>query len=226
MEFLCTEGHNLGFQFTRRRRVRGPKQALGRAPDVSQSENTETPEIQDVAPAEEPEPLAVAEEAVAEPEETKGGMICVTAFHDQNANGLRKGGEGLLAGITFSILNGQQEIGDYMTDGASEPYCFSGLLPGSYQVAEKQLEGWATSTLGAWGVSLREGDTVNLEFGNVKSQAAGTADSAAAADPNDTAEETTTWSRVRSSICTGGGVFGILLILGAGVFMLVSRRRA
>lgn len=193
---------------------------------VEPAENTETPEIQDVAPAEEPEPLAVAEEAVAEPEETKGGMICVTAFHDQNANGLREGGEGLLAGITFSILNGQQEIGDYMTDGASEPYCFSGLLPGSYQVAEKQLEGWATSTLGAWGVSLREGDTVNLEFGNVKSQAAGTADSAAAADPNDTAEETTTWSRVRSSICTGGGVFGILLILGAGVFMLVSRRRA
>jgi hypothetical protein len=193
---------------------------------VEPAENTEAPEGQDVTAVEESEPVAVAEEAVAEPEEMKGGMICVTAFHDQNGNGLREGSEGLLAGITFAILNGQQEIGDYMTDGASEPYCFSGLFPGSYQVAEKQMEGWTTTTLAAWGVSLHEGDTVNLEFGNVKSQVSGTADSASPADLNDAADENTTWSRVRSSVCTGGGVFGILLIVGAGLFMVVSRRRA
>jgi hypothetical protein len=193
---------------------------------VEPTESADTPEVEEVPVAEEPEPVAVAEEPVAKAEEMKGGMICVTAYHDQNTNGLREGGEGLLAGITFAISNGQQEIGDYMTDGASEPYCFSGLIPGSYQVAERQLEGWATTTLGAWGISLREGDTVNLEFGNVKSQAAGAADSAPAADPNDASEENTAWSRVRSSICTGGGVFGILLIAGAGLFMVVSRRRA
>jgi LysM repeat protein len=193
---------------------------------VEPAEVTEAPAPQEAAAAEEPEPVAVAEEVVAEPEERKGGMICITAFHDQNSNGLREGGEGLLAGITFAISNGQQEIGDYMTDGASEPYCFSGLIPGSYQVAEKQMEGWASTTLGAWGVSLREGDTVNLEFGNTKSGASGPADSAATADEGDVVEENSTWSRVRSSICTGGGVFGSLLIAGAGLFMMVSRRRA
>lgn len=187
--------------------------------------DTETSEIQEAPAAEEAEPAAVAEEAISEPEETKGGIICVTAFDDQNGDGLREDGESLLAGITIAISNGQEVMGEYLTDGASEPYCFSGLMPGSYQVTQKKIGGWVSTTLSAWGVSLHEGDTTNLEFG-VESEAAGAAESASTNDQDTTAQEDTTWSRVRSSVFTGGGVFGVLLIIGAGAYMVISRRRA
>lgn len=181
--------------------------------------------VAEAAPAEETEAVEPTAASATKAGETTDGVICVTAFEDQNSNGLREVGEGLLAGIVIAISNGQQEMGNYITDGASEPYCFSGLIPGSYQVYQKANDNWTATTLAAWGVSLQDGDMINLEFGNARSHVPETG-SDPASDEAKATDENSTWSRVRSSVCAGGGIFGLLLIIGAVLFMVFSRRNA
>ena len=180
-----------------------------------------------VAEAPETEEVELAaENSATESNEVSGGVICVTAFGDLNSNGIREASEGLLSGIVIGISNSQQEMGNYTTDGASEPYCFSGLVAGSYQIAQKLGGDWTATTLAAWGVALQDGDTINLEFGNVASQdeESGKRETDPAADVSAEPEEGTTWERVRSSVLAGGGIAGLLLIVGAVLFMVYSRR--
>ena len=180
----------------------------------------EAPEAKEAEPA--------AENDAPESDEVSGGVICVTAFDDLNSNGIREASESLLSGIIIGISDSQQEMGSYTTDGASEPYCFSGLLAGSYQIAQKLSAGWTATTLAAWGVAIQDGDTVNLEFGNVASQPdkTGTSESDPTASVVAETEEETGWARVRSSVLAGGGIAGLLLIAGAVLFMVYSRRGA
>jgi LysM repeat protein len=174
--------------------------------------------------AEEVAPAAALE--TSESEEVSGGAICVSAYKDTNGNGVREASEGFLSGIEIAVSNSQQELGSYTTDGISEPYCFSGLIADSYQVAQKLSGDWTATTLAAWGISLQDGDTVSLEFGNAVSQPQETVAGEAAADDSAAAEEEGAWARVRSSVYAGGGVFGLLLIAGAVLFMVYSRRGA
>lgn len=171
--------------------------------------------------------LAAAPETV-ETEKVSGGVICVSAYHDSNSNSIRDASENYLPGIEIAVSNSQQELGSYTTDGISEPYCFSGLLAGSYQVTQKLSGDWAATTTPAWGISLQDGDTISLEFGNAASQVQKSVVSEVetAADETAEPEEEGTWARVRSSVYAGGGVIGLLLIVGAVLFLVYSRRGA
>ena len=190
---------------------------------------TETPEPE---PAEEvvaiagDEEAAEASEAVAlaaaPVEEPAGGTVCVTAFLDGNRSGTRDANETLLAGMVIAISNASGELGRYTTDGVSEPYCFQGLEPGSYRISQESHSSWVATTLSAWDVSLEPGVVVNMEFGSVAAPPAApepvTVDATAAAEP--AIEQ----PRMRAVLYTGAGIFGLLLIMGAGVFLLLSRR--
>jgi len=180
-----------------------------------------------VPPAQEEETPDEAAEPVAEvaaaPEGMSNGTICVSAFQDSNVNGLRDAGEELLSGVLIKVANEQQDMGSYTTDGASEPYCFQGLPAGSYRIMQQAAGNWVATTLSAWGVSLQPGSVETLEFGNRAGQAedmvapAGDADT----ESNSAKDE---GQGLQSSLFTGLGVFGLLLIMGAGVFILLSRR--
>ncbi len=191
------------------------------------AEPTEEPTAEPTAEAmgggEQPEPTAEPTEVAAVSEH---GTICVSAYEDANANGVRDAGEGLLPGIVFAVANETQELGRYTTDGASEPYCFQGLGAGSYRVVQQDTAGWTPTTLAAWGVALSPGDLENMEFGNAAAPvetADTTSGQAVEADVSDTGEAN---SSTRTILFTGLGVFGLLLIMGAGVFVVLSRRNA
>jgi hypothetical protein len=150
----------------------------------------------------------------------------VTSYLDEDRSGTRDTNEGLLAGVIIIISDDGGELGSYTTDGASEPYCFQGLEPGTYQISQETGAEWLATTLTAWGVSLEPGVVENLEFGNIAApspspeavaEVAPVADTAA---PAPEAEQ----PRTRTALYIGAGIFGVLLIMGAGVFLLVSRR--
>jgi LysM repeat protein len=177
---------------------------------------TETPQ----APA---EPAALGAAPV---EEQTGGTVCVTSYLDENRSGTRDGDEGLLAGMVIVVSNDSGELGRYTTDGASEPYCFQGLEAGTYQISQETNPNWLATTLTAWGVSLEPGVVEKLEFGNVTAPPSNPEPPADVAPAADLAapEPETEQPRMRAALYTGAGIFGLLLIMGAGVFLLLSRR--
>ena len=190
----------------------------------------------DEPPVEEEEPEVAEETAPAEEEPASEAItstvatLCVVAFDDQNANSTFDVGEGLLSGVKITVLQGEMALGTYITDGASEPYCFSGLAEGDYQVSQQAPDSWTPTTMSAWGIQLKAGDVSNVEFGSHRSQSSEPGQASERVEPEEPGETTgaaemSTWTRLRSSICTGGGVFGLLLVIGAVVFMVLSRRR-
>lgn len=183
-----------------------PDQLAAAAPEVS-------------APS---EPAESSESTAAEPDASAtAATVCITAFDDPNRNGYRDAGEGLLAGIMIALSNDQHELGSYTTDGISEPYCFSGMEPGNYRVTQQVKEDWTATTTAVWGVSLHDGDVLSLEFGNAREQSG-----APAASENDPARDETdnTDGEARSGVFAAAGAFGLLLLIGAGVFIVQSRR--
>jgi VCBS repeat-containing protein len=71
-------------------------------------------------------------------------------FEDLNGNGVRDAGEGGVAGWTIFIdANGDgvlQATETSVVTGADGTYSFTGLLPGTYIIAEVQREGWVQTT--------------------------------------------------------------------------------
>ena len=60
--------------------------------------------------------------------------LCLSAFEDLNNNTLRDGNEQGLAGATFVVSSGGNEVARYATGGSSVPYCLTQLPPGAYSV--------------------------------------------------------------------------------------------
>lgn len=179
--------------------------------------------VPETAAAEPENPEPPAEPVAAAPQPAAAGAICVSAFDDRNANGVRDEGEGLLAGVSITVSDDRQVMGNYTTDGSSEPYCFGGLMPGSYQVIQLVADSWTATAPASQGAVLHGGDVVSLEFGNVAIQSGALA--AAESDSGSESAQDSTKLRLRSSVLTGVGVLGILLMVGAGLLVLFSRRR-
>ncbi len=74
---------------------------------------------------------------------TGSGDICVQFFNDLNGDASQQEGEGLVAGgqIVVARADGTQ-VGSYTTDGTSEPYCFTQLTSGDYNIAAAAPEGY------------------------------------------------------------------------------------
>jgi hypothetical protein len=96
------------------------------------------------------------------------GSICVLAFHDQNGNIQRDPGEPILAGATITITDSSGVVlFVYTTDGVHEPYCFTGLTPGTYRVEERNPAGYPLSTTpDIWSVTIFPGAPFTVAFGD------------------------------------------------------------
>lgn len=63
------------------------------------------------------------------------GRVCVAAYNDANENNMRDPMEPLLANVAIYLQNEQTAVvANYITTGATEPYCFGALAPGNYTV--------------------------------------------------------------------------------------------
>ncbi|RMF33696.1 MAG: hypothetical protein D6759_06625, partial [Chloroflexi bacterium] len=103
---------------------------------------------------------------------TTTNSLCLQAYDDRNNNGIQEvGQEDLLPGVSFTLLTNEGvKLGDYTSDGVSEPYCFSGLPDGNYFVTVQPPQGYQTTTADRWAVPLSGGATVRLAFGVRKVQ--------------------------------------------------------
>jgi hypothetical protein len=208
----------------------------------------ETP-AEEEAPADETATLAAGEEtdaagadadsAVALAPETEApplaGTICVATFNDANADGQQNASETLVANAAIAISLSGSTVSTYITDGASEPYCFELTEAGSYELQLYPPAGFAPTTEDNWAVSIANGESYTVSFGltdNVQAVAERTgatldADTAAAADMAATTTEAVAEEPAGGLSSNLGiivlGVAGLLLVI-AGVGVVLLRR--
>ncbi|MFQ6058430.1 MAG: cohesin domain-containing protein [Anaerolineae bacterium] len=98
------------------------------------------------------------------------GAICVLVYEDLNGNQIREGDEGLLPGalITVTHIISGVLTSPYLTDGVSEPHCFTDLPAGDYWVEEEEPPGYVSTTANPVGVMNFKviTDRVAIAFGN------------------------------------------------------------
>jgi hypothetical protein len=94
------------------------------------------------------------------------GSICVMAYDDRNGNRFRDPGEPMLPYAVFTLSDAQHVVATYATNGLNEPFCFVSLEPMVYFMSEMNPPGYESTTHDSWGVSLQNGATVNIEFGD------------------------------------------------------------
>nr|HID13279.1 LysM peptidoglycan-binding domain-containing protein [Anaerolineae bacterium] len=181
------------------------------------------------SPTPEPSPVPVSPTSAASPT-LESGSICVLAYHDRNGDGSRdKTTEELLPNAEFTVADASGVVDRYTSDGISEPYCFTGLAPGDYQVIQSPPPGYKPSGPIERPVVLAPGINLDLQFGNVLSE------SPAAADQ--TAEPTVvsgdievptggpTFSQVVRTAAAISGVLALVLAMVVAVLILLTRRR-
>lgn len=104
-------------------------------------------------------------EAAFQPVEALAGTICVAAFQDANADGQRNEGEALVADAAIAIARAGSTVSTYITDGASEPFCFELTQADSYQLQLYPPAGYSATTEDNWAVSIANGESYTVSFG-------------------------------------------------------------
>lgn len=170
--------------------------------------------------------------------EPQGGTICLTAFADENQNGLYDEGEGLRPAVAFTITNtdSQSVVSNTITDETTEMYCVEGLAAGNYVVTRSKITNEEMTTPDSWAVALVDGTVTTLVFGSFVNTAAAT--SATALPPLSNAPETTSAEITASPTITPEGnnllmglvivivVLAVLLLAGVLVVIWSARRAA
>ncbi len=97
--------------------------------------------------------------------------VCLSAFQDVNGNGLHDSDELLQAAVAFTVYTDAAVVGNYVTDGISEPHCIQ-VEPGSYQITRSRTAEERLTTSGNQAISLNLGDVMYLTFGGQSGAAA------------------------------------------------------
>lgn len=153
----------------------------------------------------------------AQPAVSLAGSVCVAAFNDANSDGLRDGSEGLVANAAIAIAQAGNTVSTYITDGASEPYCFELTEADTYQMQIYPPAGFAPTTESSWAVSVANGESYTVSFGLREGAQAVAAVDAAVSD--------TTGAVVAEAPEESGGLtdnLGLIVLGVAGVLVLVA----
>lgn len=197
-----------------------------------------------VEPPTTPTPEATSTTAVTRPPPTPTQtalpapptVICLVAFTDENANGLREAAEPLQAGVAFTVFTDEAVVGNYVTDGETEPYCLTDLVPGNYQITRSVGRNETLTNSGNRTVILAEGDQVLLGFGGffgatlvatavspTQSPAATIGSPNATVLPAQTVIPTENENNVGRPFLIGAGFLIGILLMGAAVFLARTR---
>ena len=110
--------------------------------------------------------MAATAVPVASATPSGSSTICVNAFLDANANGLRDADEGYVAGVTLTVAQGATIAGQAVSTGNEEPLCFGNLMAGRYEVAQTLPPTLEATTQPNATIDVAEGQTIALEFGS------------------------------------------------------------
>ncbi len=157
--------------------------------------------------------------------------LCLFAFEDTNADGLRQPDEGPVAGATFKVVDGQgAAVAEYVSTTDPKPHCIDQLMPGSYNITVVPASGATATSDKRWGVPLTGGSTVTINFGS-----RGGEGSSPTSDNSGSPASTGGTSSANSGKSSGGsnvggiiaGIGGLVLLLAAGVIgaFVIARRR-
>ncbi len=127
---------------------------------------TNTPLPPTATPTPEFTPTPTETPTVTPPPTPTGGRVCVNAFADENANGVRDPNEGYMAGVTFSVASTEMRVGEAVSAGTDTAFCFEGVPAGTYQVSQIVPGALEMTTAGSAAINVEEGKTVGLEFGS------------------------------------------------------------
>ncbi|MBC7811792.1 MAG: LysM peptidoglycan-binding domain-containing protein, partial [Burkholderiales bacterium] len=109
-------------------------------------------------------PVAAAAVDVVDPA-SDAAAVCVLLFNDSNRNRIQEQGEDLLSGGTLTLNSATVQMGEYATDGVSEPHCFGGLTAGDYMALAAAPSGYGLTTTDQLLVQVRPGASINVVFG-------------------------------------------------------------
>ncbi len=158
----------------------------------------------------------------------QSGQVCVLAFHDRNGDGVRQPEtEELIPNAVLVLSDPAGPVGQYTTDGISEPYCFPGLQPGAYQVAVQPPAGYGVNGPAQVALTLPPGE--QLEAAVPLQRGASTGVTPAVVLPTVASEETpaarpSIWPQVLRWGARIGGILLVVLALGIPVWWVLSRR--
>jgi hypothetical protein len=177
-----------------------------------------------------PMPASPTPEASPTPTASASASICVLAYHDRNGDTVRdETMEELLPNAEFTLTGTSGVSAAYTSDGISEPYCFTGLVAGSYHVAQTPPAGYAPSGQAEYDVSVTEGANLPLQVGNARQESPATTAAATVAAPASGQGTGTpsgsTSGRVFATVARISGVLVLILVAGMAVLYFVTRRR-
>ncbi|GAB4461942.1 MAG: hypothetical protein Kow00120_28990 [Anaerolineae bacterium] len=207
------------------------QELLIKPPDGAIEATQAAEEAADAEPTDPPPPTTppqVADAGAVEPEVRTNGNLCVLAYKDDNRNAARDPGEGLLAGVSVTLTDGQQEQGRYTTSGVSpnEPYCFMNLPPGTYDLMMSGADLIATTPANVR-LAVPAGQTVRVEYGAVSARAGATeldSGSTLSLDLSGLfASENA--SRIAAASIGAAGAVVFMTVLGAIIYLLFLRPR-
>ena len=154
------------------------------------------------------------------------------AYHDRNGDTLRQSEtEELLPNAEFTVADASGVVNRYTSDGISEPYCFTGLPAGAYRVIQNAPAGYAPSGQAEWPVAVAEGTSLDIQFGDARSE--GPAAPSEATEPapasgdegNEPANSTSAVGTIFATVAKVSGILVLLLAAGMAVLFVLNRRR-
>jgi len=173
----------------------------------------------------EPEPPPAETTA---PESSGGGSVCVLAYHDRSGDTFRQPDtEELLPNAVFSLGDATSLLGQYTTDGISEPYCFSGLAPGTYRVTMQAPPGYTPSGPSEITLTLGADGRLDVAFGAQRSEGGEGAEATETPEEGEQGESGTQeiLPQILRWAARISGILVLLLAVAIGVVFVLSRRR-
>ncbi|MFN3929960.1 MAG: NBR1-Ig-like domain-containing protein, partial [Thermoflexus sp.] len=164
-------------------------------------------------------------EAAPTPE---SGQICVLAFHDRNGDTFRQSEtEELLPDAIFSIGGAAGPMSRYITNGVSEPYCFSGLAAGSYRVSMQPPAGYIASGPSDMMVVLASAARVDVAMGAKRGEGSTVAPAPGGALSTSASgrKQPSFWSQALQEMISIASILLLALAVILGVMFGLSRRR-
>lgn len=186
--------------------------------------------ITDVVPVTEetpvPMPVSATAEAAPAPENVS---ICVLAYHDRDGDTNRgEDTEELLPSAEFVLSDISGVIGRYVSDGVSEPFCFTDLAAGAYRVTQTSPPGFELSGSSEWAIALVGGASLEHQFGNVRAEgefpSGQPGDSATESEDGGDESGRSGFANVLSTIAKISGVLALVLAAGIVVLFILDRR--
>ncbi|MCC9000411.1 MAG: carboxypeptidase regulatory-like domain-containing protein, partial [Candidatus Contendobacter sp.] len=96
----------------------------------------------------------------------QGGTISGVVFNDLNGNGIQETGEPGIGGVTLTLKDNQGvTVATTTTDGDGR-YTFTGVTAGNYQIVETDPAGYTSTTVNAVPVTVTDGRTATIHFGD------------------------------------------------------------